>query len=48
MMSTLSEHGRVGLTAVGDDPAEAERAYHEAEAALLDEGQAALAAPVLP
>ena len=31
MISCLTEHGRVGLTAVGDTPAEADRRYREAE-----------------
>jgi PGM1 C-terminal domain len=31
MISCLSEHGRVGLTAVGDTPAQAEATYRRAE-----------------
>jgi hypothetical protein len=31
MISCLSEHGRVGLTAVGDNPAQAEATYRRAE-----------------
>src|SRR5262249_25103494 len=46
MMSTLSEQGRIGLTAIGDTPAESERLYHrvgevlerEAKEALFDRG----------
>ena len=32
MISSLTEHGRVGLTAVGDTPAEADRRYRDARA----------------
>jgi hypothetical protein len=42
MISCLTEHGRVGLTAVGDTPAEADRRYREAERILLDEARLAL------
>ena len=42
MISSLTEHGRVGLTAVGDTPAEASRRYREAERVLLQEAQQAL------
>jgi PGM1 C-terminal domain len=48
MMSALTELGRIGLTAVGDSPGEAEEIYREAEAALLDEGRAALSPEPLP
>jgi hypothetical protein len=48
MMSALTELGRIGLTAVGDSPAEAERVYREAEAALLSEGRSALEPQPLP
>ena len=34
MMSALPEHGRVGITAVGDDPAEAQHLYEAAVYAL--------------
>jgi hypothetical protein len=47
MMSALSERGRVGLTAVGDSHAEADRFYAQARAAL-DEEAAALAPCPLP
>ena len=42
MISSLTEHGRVGMTAVGDTPAEADRRYREAERILLDEARLAL------
>lgn len=41
MISCLTEHGRVGMTAVGDTPAEADRRYREAERILLDEARLA-------
>ena len=47
MMSALSELGLLGLTAVGDDPGEADAAYRRAERVLLDEA-AAPPDPVLP
>jgi hypothetical protein len=48
MISCLTEHGRVGLTAVGNSPAEAEALYQHAERILLDEAEAALADLELP
>ena len=42
MISCLTEHGRVGMTSVGDTPAEADRRYREAERILLDEARLAL------
>ncbi len=42
MISCVTEHGRVGLTAVGNTPAEAEAMYQRAERTLLDEARAAL------
>ena len=42
MISCLTEHGRVGLTAVGNTAAEAEAIYQRAERTLLDEARAAL------
>ena len=48
MMSALTELGRIGLTAVGDTPDEAEETYREAEGALLEEGHHALAPALLP
>jgi hypothetical protein len=47
MISCLSEHGRVGLTAVGDTPAQAEATYRRAERILLDEARSALTEPGL-
>jgi hypothetical protein len=41
MISCLTEHGRVGLTAVGDTPAQADQLYRRAERILLDEAAAA-------
>lgn len=48
MISCLTEHGRVGLTAVGDSPGEADRRYRDAERILLDEARLALEEPPLP
>lgn len=48
MISSLTEHGRVGLTAVGDTPAEAHRRYQEAERILLDEAQSSLEEQPIP
>ena len=48
MVSSLTEHGRVGLTAVGDTADEAWRRYHEAERVLLDEARTALQEQPLP
>ncbi len=48
MISCLTEHGRIGLTAVGDTPAEARRRYGEAEAILLGEARLALEERPLP
>jgi PGM1 C-terminal domain len=42
MISCLTEHGRVGLTAVGDTPAQADAIYQRAEKVLLNEADAAL------
>ena len=47
MMSALSELGRVGLTAVGDTPQQADATYRRAERILIDEAEAALAGPAL-
>jgi hypothetical protein len=43
MISCLTEHGRVGLTAVGNTRAEAEALYERAQRVLLEEAGAALA-----
>lgn len=48
MISCLTEHGRIGLTAVGDSPAEARRRYGEAESILLGEARLALEECPLP
>ena len=48
MISSLTEHGRVGLTAVGDTPEEANRRYREAERILLAEARQALEERPLP
>ena len=48
MISCLTEHGRVGLTAVGDTPEEADAIYRRAAQILLDEADAALREPALP
>ncbi len=48
MISCLTEHGRVGLTAVGDSPDEASRRYREAERILLDEARSAAEETPLP
>jgi hypothetical protein len=42
MISCLTECGRVGLTAVGDNPDDALRIYEEAQAVLLREAELAL------
>lgn len=42
MISSLTEHGRVGLTAVGASRAEAQAFYQRAERILLDESAAAV------
>ena len=43
MLSALTEHGMIGMTAIGDTPTDAEQVYRRAETVLLDEAQAALA-----
>lgn len=48
MISCLTEHGRVGLTAVGDTPADAWARYVEAERILLEEARLALQEQPLP
>lgn len=42
MISCLTECGRIGMTAVGDSPAEASRIYDDAESVLLGEADVAL------
>ena len=41
MISSLSEHGRIGMTAVGESAAEAMQSYEKAQQVLLDEASAA-------
>jgi hypothetical protein len=48
MMSALSELGRVGLTAVGDSPEEAEKLYRRAVAVLDEEAESALRSADVP
>jgi hypothetical protein len=48
MISCLTERGRVGLTAVGDTPAEADRRYREASRILLEEARLAFDERPLP
>ena len=48
MMSALSEHGRIGVTAVGDNPQQADAIYERAACVLTDEAAVALAGPTLP
>jgi hypothetical protein len=48
MMSCLSEHGRLGLTAVGDSPADADGIYQRAERILLEEAALAAKEHLLP
>ncbi len=48
MISCITEHGRIGLTAVGDTPTEADRRYREAERVLLEEARLALEETPLP
>jgi hypothetical protein len=48
MISSITEQGRVGLTAVGDSPAEADKRYREAERVLLEEARASLREVPLP
>jgi hypothetical protein len=48
MLSCVTEHGRVGMTAIGDTALEARRRYDEAERVLLDEAAEVLAETPLP
>jgi hypothetical protein len=48
MISCVTEHGRIGLTAVGNTAAEAAAIHQRAERTLLDEAQAALQEVRLP
>jgi hypothetical protein len=48
MISCLTELGRVGMTAVGDSPAEAQAVYDRAEQILLQEARSSIAPRALP
>ena len=48
MISSLTEHGRIGLTAVGQSPEEAMRIYEDAQQVLLAEAAAAREESRLP
>jgi len=48
MISALSEHGRLGLTAVGDSHAEADAFYARGQSVLEAEARAALTPRPLP
>ncbi|QBR91260.1 GAF domain-containing protein [Nocardioides euryhalodurans] len=48
MISCLTEHGRIGLTAVGDTPTEADRRYRDAERILVEEARLSLQEAPLP
>jgi len=48
MISCLTEHGRVGLTAVADSPAQADATYQRAQRVLLEEAETALRATSIP
>ena len=41
MMSALSELGRIGLTAVGDTPEQADATYRRGERLLVEEAEPA-------
>jgi hypothetical protein len=48
MISCLTEHGRIGLTAVGDSAKEADRRYRDAQRILLEEARASVQERPLP
>ena len=48
MISSLTEHGRIGMTAVGDTAEEAERRYRQAERLLLEEARLSITERPLP
>jgi hypothetical protein len=48
MISSLTEHGRIGVTAVGQSPQEAMLIYEEARQVLLTEAAAAREESRLP
>jgi hypothetical protein len=48
MISSLTEHGRVGMTAVGDTAKDAENRYQDAQRILLEEARSAFTESPLP
>ena len=48
MISSITEHGRVGMTAVGDTPEQAMELYERARRVLFDEAPAAAELAELP
>jgi hypothetical protein len=48
MISCLTEHGRIGLTAVGDTAKEADRRYRDAQRILLEEARQSMTQAPLP
>ncbi|PKH37220.1 hypothetical protein SAMN05192575_101155 [Nocardioides alpinus] len=48
LISCVTECGRLGMTAIGDSPAEAWRIYQDATSVLLEEGERATAEEALP
>jgi hypothetical protein len=48
MISSLSEHGRIGMTAVGESADEAMQTYEKAQRILLDEASVAMEEGKLP
>ena len=48
MISSITEHGRVGMTAVGDTPEQAMDLYERARRVLFDEAAAAAELAELP
>jgi hypothetical protein len=48
MISCLTEHGRIGLTAVGDSAKEADRRYRDAQRIVLEEARSSVTERPLP
>ena len=48
MISCLTEHGRIGLTAVGDSAKEADRRYRDAQRIVLEEARSSVEERPLP
>jgi hypothetical protein len=48
MISCLTEHGRIGLTAVGDSPKEADERYRHAQRIMLEEARRSVEETPLP